>query len=145
MKRIFYGSLLAKVILFFSSCHTITIGPFVLSKLGKWQMRQCVRNHECTHSRQWIELTVISGLFIWIIMLLGNIPAWWMLLSALAFYIWYGVEWGIRLLVLRDAKKAYRAVSFEREAYGSEYDETYLENCNYFTGWFKYLKTGWKR
>ena len=29
------------------------------------------------------------------------------------FYIWYVVEWIIRLIILRDSHKAYRAISFE--------------------------------
>ncbi len=32
MKKVYCNNLLAKVLLAFSSCHTITIGPFVLSK-----------------------------------------------------------------------------------------------------------------
>lgn len=36
------------------------------------------------------------------------------------FYLWYLVEWLIKLLKLGDSNKAYRAISFEREAYGNE-------------------------
>ena len=40
MKKVYCNNLLAKVLLAFSSCHTITIGPFVLSKrpevMEKW-------------------------------------------------------------------------------------------------------------
>mgnify|MGYP007066897473 CR=1 FL=1 len=32
------------------------------------------------------------------------------------FYIWYVLEWLIRLLVIRNPHKAYRAISFEQEA-----------------------------
>lgn len=41
------------------------------------------------------------------------------------FYIWYLVEWLVKLLKLRDGNKAYRAISFEREAYGNEKNLTY--------------------
>lgn len=36
------------------------------------------------------------------------------------FYLWYLVEWLIKLVKLGDGNKAYRAISFEREAYGNE-------------------------
>ena len=36
------------------------------------------------------------------------------------FYLWYLVEWLGKLAKLRDSNKAYRAISFEREAYGNE-------------------------
>lgn len=52
MKKVYCNNLLAKVLLAFSSCHTITIGPFVLSKRPEEKITQKVRNHECTHARQ---------------------------------------------------------------------------------------------
>lgn len=41
------------------------------------------------------------------------------------FYLWYLVEWLIKLVKLGDSNKAYRAISFEREAYGNEKNLTY--------------------
>lgn len=144
MKKIFYDSTLAGVLLFFSSCHTVTVGPFVCSKLKEGEVRQYVRNHECTHSRQWMEITVVAGLVIWSAVLAFDVSAWWLSLSGLAFYLLYGMEWVARLIALRNTGLAYLAVSFESEAREAEYDENYLENCNYFTGWFKYLRRGWR-
>lgn len=138
MKRICYSSKLANIFLYFSSCLTITIGPFVLSKLSESEMPQYVRNHECTHSRQWIETTVASGFLLFLFIALVGINAWWMVLSAFVFYLWYGVEWLVRLCLLKDGKKAYRAVSFEQEAYANERNMNYAENAGYFS-WVKYL------
>lgn len=143
MKKIFYNSTLAKVLLFFSSCHTITIGPFVCSKLKEREVKQCVRNHESTHARQWIELTIVMGLIIWLLMLFLDISACWLLFSLLTFYVWYLVEWVARWYFLKDIKRAYKAISFEQEANKAEYNETYLENCNYFIGWIECLRIGW--
>ena len=39
---------------------------------------------------------------------------------------------------LKDAGRAYKVVSFEREAYSNEDDPNYIENSNYFA-WVKYL------
>lgn len=137
MRKVFYDSRLVKVLLFMSSCKTITLGPFVCSKLKESEMGQWVRNHECTHARQWIEMTVASGAAIWLLMLVFNISAWWLILSALAFYLWYGIEWLVRFLIKLNAKKAYKAIAFEREAYDNEYDANYLENSRYFA-WLRY-------
>lgn len=138
MKRIFYQSKVAKVLLYFSICSTMTIGPFVLSKLSESEMPQYVRNHECTHSRQWIETTVASGFLLFLLVALAGVNAWWLALSAFVFYLWYGLEYLIRLCILRDGNKAYRAVSFEQEAYANEKDANYNENSAYFS-WVKYL------
>ena len=43
------------------------------------------------------------------------------------FYLWYLIEWLIRLIILRDSHKVYRAISFEREAYDNQENLTYLE------------------
>lgn len=147
MKKVFYNSKVAKSLLYFSECHTITLGPFVFSKLRQSEMPQHVRNHECTHARQWIELTVLAGLILLGLVLLLEISAWWLLASGVVFYAWYGIEYLIRAMVYSvtndcpkgERKDAYMMVSFEREAYGSEFDCNYLENCSYFTGWMKYL------
>ncbi|MEL5896298.1 hypothetical protein AAE250_22750 [Bacteroides sp. GD17] len=140
MKKVFYDNRVAKVLLCLSSCDTITLGPFVVSELKESEMRQYVRNHECTHARQWIEMAVASGMLIWLLVLLFDISVWWFLLAGIVFYLWYGAEWLVRLFILRDSKKAYKAVSFEREAYDNEYNPNYLENSQYFA-WIKYL---WK-
>lgn len=56
------------------------------------------------------------------------------------FYLWYIIEWIIRLFQCSfDFKKAYRNISFEREAYDNEFDIDYLENRERFN-FGKYLK-----
>ncbi|CCZ10496.1 hypothetical protein [uncultured Culturomica sp.] len=69
--------------------------------------------HEEIHKRQMIEMLVLF------------------------FYLWYGIEWLIRLIQYRNRKEAYRNISFEREAYANDeltpYDRTVF-------AWTKYLK-----
>ena len=43
------------------------------------------------------------------------------------FYLWYGIEWLVRLIQYRDRKEAYLNISFEREAYRNQYDLGYLK------------------
>ncbi len=84
-------------------------------------------NHEAIHSRQFVELMVlfaVASVFI----------RWWLpLFAPLFFYVWYIVEWLIRLL---KKGNAYRNISFEREAYANEGDASYLKG----RGWFNFLK-----
>ena len=83
-------------------------------------------------------MAVAIGTVIWILLLCFDLSAWWLVLAGLAFYLWYGVEWLVRAVRLKDAGRAYKTVSFEREAYSNEDDPNYIENSNYFA-WVKYL------
>ena len=60
-------------------------------------------NHESIHTAQMKELLYIG------------------------FYLWYGVEWLVRLIQYRNTKQAYYNISFEREAYTNDQDATYLK------------------
>lgn len=70
--------------------------------------------HEKIHRRQMIEM--------WIIF----------------FYLWYGIEYLVRLCWYCNPKKAYRNISFEREAYANEDQETYERES---FAWVYYLTT----
>jgi len=88
----------------------MTIWPFVfirhdMSSKFTWQ----VFNHEKIHTEQQKELLVLF------------------------FLVWYGIEYMIRLLIYRNASKAYRNICFEREAYANEADVHYLTNRKHFS------------
>lgn len=53
------------------------------------------------------------------------------------FYIWYGVEWLVRLC--QYGSDAYYNISFEREAYSNESNLEYLKNRKGYS-FLKYLK-----
>ena len=53
------------------------------------------------------------------------------------FYLWYVIEWLIRLFMKGNA---YRNISFEREAYANQNDLNYLKRRKRF-GFAKYLKS----
>jgi hypothetical protein len=74
-------------------------------------------NHEAIHTEQMKEMLYIP------------------------FYIWYIIEYLIRLIVLRDFKKAYRFIGFEQEAYDHEFERNYLKERKHFT-WWDYYKFG---
>lgn len=54
------------------------------------------------------------------------------------FYLWYLIEWLIKLFILRDSHQAYRAISFEREAYANQENLTYLEGRKRYH-WLSYI------
>lgn len=142
MKKVFYDNWLAKHMLL-AGYSTITLMAWVFTKLSQEEVRQSTINHECTHARQWIELTVVSGLLVWIGLLVWDYSVWWLALSALTFYVWYVLEYFVRRFIglFRNGKNgqkaAYRLVSFEQEARLAEKDNNYLENSTYFA-WLRF-------
>lgn len=136
MKKVFLDSIVAKIVLVFSICTTITLGPFVFSKLKK--VSQWVVNHECMHAQQWNEVSILSGIFILSAVLVFGIHPAWLFMAGITYYIWYVTEWLIKLIVYRDQPTAYRSVCFEYEAYKNQADNNYLENRKYFS-WLKFV------
>lgn len=55
------------------------------------------------------------------------------------FYLWYGIEWFIRLIQFRNMHEAYRNISFEREAYSNDTNNGYLINRKHYA-FIKHLK-----
>ena len=60
-----------------------------------------VLNHELIHTKQMQELLFVP------------------------FYVWYLLEWLVRLVMYREARKAYRNISLEREAYANQHKWDY--------------------
>lgn len=54
----------------------------------------------------------------------------------LGFYLWYLIEWVIKLFIY--GRDAYRNISFEREAYNNEVNPKYLETRKHYS-WFELL------
>lgn len=140
MKKIFYDTIIAWMLLCMSKCHTIMLFGFVFSKQKKEEMTQATKNHECVHARQWVEVTMLSGMVILALTLIFGWSSWWMLLSSIAYYVWYIIEYmikGINYTIMYDEwecrlESPYKSLSFEREARLAEEDATYLANCKYF-------------
>jgi len=86
-------------------------------------------NHEAIHSRQFVELMVLFAVATVFI-------RWWLpVFAPFAFYVWYVLEWLIRLL---KKGNAYRNISFEREAYTNQGDFSYLKGRRFFN-FLKYM------
>lgn len=95
----------------------ITLWPFVFVRNSCKQRFSAVdKYHEYIHGEQEKEMLLIP------------------------FYLWYVIEWLIRLLQYRDRKKAYYNISLEREAYQHQWESDYLAHRKRFT-WFKLIKS----
>jgi hypothetical protein len=84
----------------------IALFPFVF--LRPKSPSKALRNHEAIHLRQQVEL----GVFL--------------------FYIWYLCEYLYRRCFVSGHYAAYRAISFEREAFENERDKTYLSRRTFW-------------
>ncbi len=93
----------------------ITLYPFIFIKNPEDKRNRVLLNHEKIHLRQQLELLIIF------------------------FYFAYITEYYYHLFTLKNAHKAYLAISFEREAYANEHDLDYLKKRR-FWGFWKYLK-----
>jgi len=88
----------------------VSLWPFGIYYKSKLTNR--LKNHEGIH---WCQQREMAGIF---------------------FYLWYFIEWILRLIPF--GLKAYRNISFEREAKTHELD---LEYTHPFYGWVKYIFT----
>lgn len=142
MKHVFYDNWLAKLILW-SGYSTIMLYGFILSKLSKDRGNARLENHEGTHQYQFIECMVLGVALFGLITALFGFSGWFVFLAISFFYLMYGGEWIVRIMYniatgdlskfdnfmsyIVDANtKAYKAISFEREAKLNENDNDYL-------------------
>lgn len=86
----------------------ITFYPFIFLKFSKDKDNAVFINHEKIHLRQQIEMLIIP------------------------FYVWYGIEYLIRIIQYKNKKRAYRNISFEKEAYQNENNLDYLKKRRFW-------------
>ena len=135
MKRYFYESKIARLLLCLSTCTTIALGPLVFCKKSEDVVLQSVKNHETTHAIQWTEVTILSWYVIFLLQVGLGFSAWWYLLAPVAYYVWYVLEWLVKLVILQDSNSAYKSICFEMEAYKNQRDDNYIENRRMVTPW----------
>jgi hypothetical protein len=82
----------------------MTIWPFIFVKKEIYKLDKLMINHERIHLSQQLELLIIP------------------------FFIWYIFEFLIKLIRYKKWDIAYRAISFEKEAYQNESNSQYIEN-----------------
>ena len=92
----------------------LTLFPFVFLKNEKDKQNEVLLNHERIHLRQQLELLVFP------------------------FFIWYGIEFSVRLYRYKNVNRAYKNICFEREAYAHEKNLSYLDQRTFWS-WISYL------
>lgn len=92
----------------------LTLFPFIFLKSETLKKNRVLINHERIHLKQQIELLIIP------------------------FYFWYGIEFSFRLLQYKSWQKAYKNISFEREAFACQEDLNYLK-YRPFWAFLKYI------
>ncbi|AWG20097.1 hypothetical protein FFWV33_00470 [Flavobacterium faecale] len=80
----------------------LTVYPFVFMRYASDKINLVFVNHEKIHLKQQLELFILP------------------------FFIWYLLEYLLRLVQYKNAFLAYKNISFEREAYANESDLDYL-------------------
>src|SRR5690606_29261306 len=86
----------------------MAVFPFVVMKYEFDKKNKIFINHEKIHLRQQLEMLILP------------------------FFIWYVLEYLIRLIQYKNKDVAYHNISFEREAYTNETDLDYLKNRTLF-------------
>ncbi|MCG2459804.1 hypothetical protein K8352_03515 [Flavobacteriaceae bacterium F89] len=99
---------------FYKNYVGLSLWPFIILRENELREDAILINHERIHLKQQRELLIVP------------------------FYLLYMMEWALRYLYYNDSYKAYRNISFEREAYGNENDLNYLEERRPFN-FIKYI------
>lgn len=100
--------------IFHKNYAAMTIWPFIFIKDKSSKLNHTLINHEKIHLKQQVEL-------LWFI-----------------FFLWYAIEFLIKLIKYKKWNTAYKAISFEREAYANEANLNYLKKRKNWSFW-KYL------
>jgi len=119
----------------FPGYKAITIWPFIFVRRSAWYDIDTDR-HERIHGRQQMEMLLIGMVLAAVLAAVGC--GWWSLLALPVFYLWYGVEYLVRLCITRDHDRAYSSISFEQEAYDHKREADYLKHRRWYA-WLRYL------
>lgn len=82
----------------------VSLWPFIILKDKHFKNDPVLLNHEKIHLRQQAELLLVG------------------------FYLWYSIEYIVRIIQYKDRYMAYRNISFEREAYRNELNMNYTRS-----------------
>lgn len=125
--RIYYNSKIAKLFTFLKNYSTIMLFGAIFTERSS--ISEKAKHHEWAHCIQYQALFSVSFVIVSIIALVSGLndhAGWWMLwlltIPVFLYYVWYLIEYIIRLCIYRNHKKAYRNIAFEREAFDLEKD-----------------------
>ena len=121
--KVFYNSWIAKVFTMIKDYSTVMLFGAVFTEDSSVSERTIY--HEQAHAVQYRTL-FCAGLVLALIVSLFTELSWWsvslILIPVILFYVWYVIEYIIRLLLYRNHYRAYRNIVFEREAVALQFE-----------------------
>ena len=143
MRKIFYNSFMAKVVLLFSELSIVMLFGAICSRNGN-KLSERTKRHESTHCEQYWEVTLVATLVALILSIIFG-PSLWVFLVPVAYYVLYCVEavitWLFRLCTKgwkEACNAAYDNSMFEMEARLAESD-TYYNEHRPFWGFLRFF------
>lgn len=119
--KIFYDSKIAKLLTPLDGFRTIMLFGAVFTEKDSISSR--AKCHEAAHVEQYqtmFTLGLALAVATMFAFLAFDVRSWWMLwliaLPIFLYYLWYGIEYLVRLVLEQSTKEAYKSISFEREA-----------------------------
>lgn len=120
--KVYYNSKIAKFVTFLADFATIMLFGAVFTEHK--ELTKTTLAHEAVHVTQY-QTCFMLGLCIDLITLFTcfgfDCYGWWMLsliaIPIFLYYVYYLIEYLIRLIIYRDRDRAYRMIAFEQEAY----------------------------
>lgn len=146
--KVYYNSKIAKLVTFLADFATIMLFGAVFTEHK--ELTKTTLAHESVHVTQYqtcftLGLSIAVGIMF--ICFGFDYYGWWMLsliaIPILLYYIYYGIEFLIRLIIYRDRDKAYRMIAFEQEAFDLQTE--WVKPCTerrsaYSFSFFKYYR-----
>lgn len=144
--KIFYKSKIAKITTFLKNFDTIMLFGAVFTEQS--DLPQRVIEHEKIHAFQYktvFNVSLAACLFIFLASLLifgFNLPVFVsaILIPIFSYYIWYLTEYFVKLFIYKDHIKAYKSISFEREANNLQYEYLKHSSKKIYPKLFSFIK-----
>lgn len=146
--KVYYNSKIAKLVTFIANFATVMLFGAVFSEHK--ELTKTTLAHESVHVTQYQTLFTLGlSIAVGIMFICFGFDAygWWMLsltlIPILLYYVYYLIEFLIRLIIYRDRDRAYRMIAFEQEAY--DLQQEWVKPCTerrsaYSFSFFKYYR-----
>ena len=124
----------------FSGYKMMTLWPLLFIRKKSYEkglIRPVDMTHEEIHCCQQREMLLTGCAVAAVLACVGC--GWWSLFALPLFLYWYGIEWLIRVIIYGSKDLAYRNISFERESYFNQHDDSYIAARPLFA-FLEYLK-----
>ena len=148
MRKVYYNSLAARLLLWRKGYETAMIFGFICTKRKRAQpLSSKSVNHEAIHVEQYMEVTATAMVVAFVLSLAFGWAVWPFIVALMLYYVIYFVEAGIswvfnavrrKLSATAAADAAYYASMFEMEAHANEGDNQYICGRRSFN-WIRYF------